>query len=234
MSEVVRVNFGRPMPVFPLPETVLLPHAVQPLHIFEPRYLQMVNDCLDSSGQFAMATFEGKVDEDTYRYGSPPLRPAVCVGQIVQHDSFPDGRQQINLHGLCRATIIKLIEPDDERKYRMARLRPLEAVEQEPPKMPEVRQELQQILSGPRLSMMRNVQSVMEWFDRKEVSTHALLELIGFALVQDYEIRYRLLAEADPTARARTIKNELNGLDTMLNKALRQDHKSWPKGMSWN
>ncbi|UCD73944.1 MAG: LON peptidase substrate-binding domain-containing protein, partial [Phycisphaerales bacterium] len=132
MAELIHVNFGKPMPVFPLPETVLLPHAVQPLHIFEPRYLQMVNHCLDSSGQFAMATFQGRIDEETYRWGLPPLRPAVCVGQIVRHESYPDGRQQITLHGVCRAKILDLVEPDEEREYRMAHLIPLEAVEEEP------------------------------------------------------------------------------------------------------
>ena len=234
MAELIHVNFGKPMPVFPLPETVLLPHAVQKLHIFESRYLQMVNHCLDSAGQFAMATFRGKVDEETYHFGRPALRPAVCVGQIVHHDSYPDGRQQVDLHGVCRAKILDLIEPDDEHSYRMARLAPLEAVEQEPPKMPKVRDELHDLLGRSHLSLMRNAEVVMKWFDREDVSTHALLELIGFTLVSDYEVRYQLLAEADPYVRAVTIKNELVSLDVLLNKALRQDHKSWPKGMSWN
>ena len=42
MAEVISVNFSKPMPLFPLPEVVLLPHAIQPLHIFEPRYRLMV------------------------------------------------------------------------------------------------------------------------------------------------------------------------------------------------
>ena len=46
----IQVNFGRPMPVFPLDQVTLLPQQVLPLHIFEPRYRQMVTDALDGSG----------------------------------------------------------------------------------------------------------------------------------------------------------------------------------------
>src|SRR5688500_9898875 len=125
MAEVVRVNFSKPMPIFPLPDAVLLPHAVQPLHIFEPRYRAMVKEVQGQSGQIAMATFRGDSWKLDY-YGSPPLRPAVCVGQIVHHDALANDRHNILLHGVCRAKIQKLYEATDERPYRMAKLAPLE------------------------------------------------------------------------------------------------------------
>ncbi|NNF42788.1 MAG: hypothetical protein HKN62_07035, partial [Phycisphaerales bacterium] len=56
MAETILVNFRRSIPLFPLPETVLLPHALLPLHIFEARYRQMVRSCLDCAGQIAIAT----------------------------------------------------------------------------------------------------------------------------------------------------------------------------------
>jgi len=233
MSEVIRVNFSKPMAIFPLPDAVLLPHAVQPLHIFEERYRRMVEDSLDQAGQIAMATFKGDDWKLNYE-GQPPLRSAVCVGQIVHHDALADGRHNILLHGVCRAKIDKLIEPTEERPYRMARLMPLESVEEDPPPMNNVRKTLRQMLINPRLSRMRSVETVMQWFDRDDVSTHALLELIGFALVHDAELKYRLLAEANPLRRARLIKRELNNLDHLVSQAERQAYRSWPKGMSWN
>src|SRR5204863_7061160 len=132
------------------------------------------------------------------------------------------------------AKIDKLIDPSEERPYRMARPRPLESVEEEPPPMNNVRETLRQMLINPRLSRMRSVETVMQWFDRNDVSTHALLELIGFALVHDAELKYRLLAEANPLRRARLIKRELNNLDHLVSQAERQAYRSWPKGMSWN
>src|SRR5262245_15347424 len=181
----------------------------------------------------AMATFRGENWKLDY-HGTPPLRPAVCVGQIVHHDALSDGGHNILLHGVCRAKIDRIIEPNDDRPYRIARLTPLEAVEQNQPALSDVRKALRDMLVGPRLSRMRSVETVMQWFDRDDVSTQALLELIGFALVHDTELKYRLLAEANPIRRARLIRKELSNLDHLVGQAERQNFKSWPKGMSWN
>jgi hypothetical protein len=233
MSEAIRVNFGRPLPVFPLPDAVLLPHAIQPLHIFESRYRQMVDECLDGSGQIAIASFEGAGWCDEYE-GHPSLRPAVCVGQIVQHEATQDGRHDILLQGICRARIVRMIEPENGRKYRLADLAPLEAVSSHPPPMKDIRAQLRQMLTSPRLSRLRAVDTVMEWFDRDDVSTHSLLEFIGFALLKDRELKYRLLAEANPIRRAGIIKDELASIDQLVGRAQRQPYEAWPKGMAWN
>jgi Lon protease-like protein len=233
MAQAVRVNFGRPMPVFPLPEAVLLPHAIQPLHIFEPRYRQLVNDCLDGAGQLALASFAGTDWKSEY-HQQPSLRPAVCVGQIVQHEALADGRHDILLQGVCRAKIVRMIEPGNGRTYRLADLAPLEPVNKRPPPMNHVRRQLRDLLNGPRLSRLRSVETVIEWFDRDDVSTHALLELIGFTLLRDSELKYRLLAEASPMRRAGIIKHELCTLDQLVGRADLQPYRSWPKGMSWN
>ncbi|MGP1309805.1 MAG: LON peptidase substrate-binding domain-containing protein, partial [Phycisphaerales bacterium] len=95
-APAIRVNFNRPMPVFPLREVVLFPHAAIPLHIFEERYRDMVDDALDGAGQIAMAVFEGERWTQEY-HGRPPIRPAVCVGQILQHERLADGRYNIIL-----------------------------------------------------------------------------------------------------------------------------------------
>jgi Lon protease-like protein len=233
MTDAVRVNFARPMPVFPLPESVLLPHAIQPLHVFEPRYRQLVDDCLDGSGQIAVASFAGTDWKCEYQE-QPSLRPAVCVGPIVQHEALADGRHDILLQGICRAKILRMIEPGNGRAYHLAELTPLEPVNAPPPPMSNVRRDLKRLLDGPRLSRMRSVETVMTWFERKDVSTHALLELIGFTLMKDCELKYRLLAEANPVRRAGIIKRELTTLDDLVGRAERQPYRSWPKGMAWN
>lgn len=233
MSEFVRVDFSRPIPLFPLPETVLLPHAVQPLHIFEPRYREMVEHSLDGSGQIAMACFESE-NLSEYPDTSPPIRPAVCVGNIVQHKSLGDGRHDILLHGVCRALIKELIEPDVDHSYRMALLAPLEPAGESPPDLVDVRGELLELLSNPRLKRMRAAKDVSEWFRRDDVSTPALLELIGSVLLHDCELKYQLLSEPSVTRRADLIRDELRHLDRVVGLADQQDSKSWPKGMSWN
>ncbi|MHC4219771.1 MAG: LON peptidase substrate-binding domain-containing protein [Planctomycetota bacterium] len=233
MAQAVRVNFGRPMPVFPLPEAVLLPHAIQPLHVIERRYRQLVNDCLDGAGQMALASFADEDWKSEY-HELPSLRPAVCVGQIVQHEALTDGRHDILLQGICRARIVRTIDPDDVRTYRLVDLAPLEPVNKRPPPMRTIRHQLREMLNSPRLSRLRSVETVMGWFERDDVSTHALLELIGFTLLQDAELKYRLLAEASPVRRAGIIKQELSSLDDLVGRAELQPYRSWPKGMAWN
>lgn len=233
MSEFIRVDFSQPMPLFPLPDTVLLPHAVLPFHIFEPRYRQMIKYCLEGEKQIAMACFEDSEWKDDY-FGSPPLRDVVCVGQIVRHETLSGGRHDILLHGVCRARISKIIEPEEEREYRMALLTPLEEVNKEPPPMNSIRRELLSLLHRPRLQRMRAAKDVAEWFSREDVTTHALLELIGAVLLHDSELKYRLLSEPSAQRRAGIIRDELIHLDHIVGIADRHDHDSWPKGLSWN
>ncbi len=234
MAEAIRVDFGQPMPVFPLPEAVLLPHAIQPLRVFEPRYTKLVDDCLEGPGQMAVASFAGE-DWKTEHTCSPTLRPAVCVGQIVQHEPASGGRHDILVQGICRAKILRMIEPENGHDYRSALLAPLEPPSgKQSRRMTEIRGELREMLNGPRLCRLRSVETVMTWFEREDVSTQALLELIGFALLRDSELKYRLLAEASAVRRAGIIKHELVNLDHLVQLADRQPYRAWPKGMSWN
>lgn len=233
MGEVIRVNFSRPMPVFPLPDDVLLPHGIKALHIFESRYRQMIDDVLDCSGQIAMATFAND-DWKAHYFENPQIRPVVCIGQIVRHEALPDGRHNVLLHGVCRARIERMLEPKGDRLYRLGVLRPLEPVDEDPPLMDDVRDELRAMLHSQRLKCLRCRETVQEWFDRDEISTHALLELLGFAVVRDTEVRYRLLEEADPYCRAEILKGELTKLSEIVAAATRQSQDRWPKGVSWN
>lgn len=233
MSEFVRVDFNKPMPLFPLPNTVLLPHAEQQLQIFEPRYREMVNHCLDGAGQIALACFDGvawmKPSDEL-----PPLRTAVCVAQIVQHSKITNDLHFIVLHGVCRAKIEQMLDPDSDHSYRMARLRPLESKDDEYAPLDDIRDDLSQLIQGPRLQHMRAARDVSALFKKKEISTLALLELIGSVLVHDCELKYQLLSEPSPQMRARIIKRELLHLDRLVSQVEWQNFKSWPKGMSWN
>lgn len=232
MDATIQVNFNKPMPLFPLADVVLLPHSVQQLHIFEKRYRQMVDQCLDQSGQIAMATFadeDAAADEDA----TPPLRPAVCIGQIMQHHRFDDGKYNLLLLGICRAQIAEIDEPEGERLYRNARLRLLERPEPQA-EMKRVRRRLRDLLNAPTLNQVRGVKKVMPLFEREDVPTHAILELIGSALLDDTEKKYALLAEPDPGNRARLIHRELRVLDRLIRSAQWQMNGDWPKGLSWN
>ena len=104
-------------PVFPLPNAVLFPDTVLPLHIFEPRYLQMVRDVSGGEGHIAIALLESGFEED-YE-GSPVFHRVGTVGRIENLEELPNGRLNLHLVGLRRIEFEEIPSPT---AYRVARL----------------------------------------------------------------------------------------------------------------
>ncbi len=107
--------------IFPLPEVVLFPKTMVPLHIFEPRYRRMTRDALEQGRPIAMATIDADAESD--RYDRPAVRPIAGVGQIVEWDELDDGRFVIVLAGEARVKIVDEYAP--ELPYRLVRAVPL-------------------------------------------------------------------------------------------------------------
>ncbi len=232
-QQTIRVNFGKPMPIFPLAGVVLLPHAVLPLHIFEERYRQMVTDALDGAGLIALATYEGERWRQEYS-GSPPIRPVVCVGQIAQHEKLFDGRYNILLQGVCRARVVDEHPPEGERLYRQAALKPLMWHGEDDPALDLARRRIHELLASPPLEALSASEGIAQALEREDAPTSALLELVGISVISDAEMKYRLLEEADPAARAELIERELRCLRSLLARAERQLDPEAPRGVTWN
>lgn len=233
MEGTIQVNFNRLLPLFPLADVVLLPHTVQHLHIFEKRYRQMIAHCLDQAGQFALATYADGDGQPGAVESARPLRPAVCIAQIIQHQALADGRYNILVVGVCRAAIERIDEPRGERLYRLARFSLLERPSGLDD-LTDVREQLRGLLTTPTLSSVRGVRGVAQLLTREDVSTEAVLEAIGSTLVEDPSVRYELLASPDPARRAAIIRRELRGMDRLIRSAQWQMHANWPKYLSWN
>lgn len=240
----ISVNFARAMPIFPLAQVSLMPHALLPLHIFEPRYRQMVTDALDGPGQIAMAVFSGNAWKSTY-HARPPLRAAVCVGQIVQHEALPTSepgvtstsklpRYNILLQGVCRATIQHELSPDDtEKPYRLAMLQPI-GLDGEEQILAGERSRLATLLTATSLRELRESAKVARHIADSDVPTTAILELVTFSMLHDSELRYRLLEEGDVLRRAQEIRHQLENLRTLLDRALPQKTDAKPRGPHLN
>jgi ATP-dependent Lon protease len=104
------------LPVFPLPQTVLFPGALLPLHIFEPRYRAMVKDALATNKTLAIALIRETGERDANR--NPPIEPVAGVGIIIDHAELADGRYNILLRGRAR---VRLEELPFVPPYRRAR-----------------------------------------------------------------------------------------------------------------
>jgi uncharacterized protein len=107
MSRTLRV------PIFPLPGAILFPRTQLPLHIFEPRYREMVRDAVDGAGQIAMIQ-PHRLDDDN----QAPLYGVGCVGEVVGVEELDDGRFNIVLMGSHRFRLIR--EVDTDAAYRCA------------------------------------------------------------------------------------------------------------------
>jgi Lon protease-like protein len=105
------------IPIFPLPKVVLFPKTYLPLHIFEPRYREMVRDA--AAGHRCIGMTLLKEGWEANYYGAPPLYPIGCVGRLVRVQPLPDGRFDILLLGLERCLIE---ESFNDRSYREARI----------------------------------------------------------------------------------------------------------------
>ena len=111
-------DFNGIVRLFPLPNLVLFPHVAQPLHIFEPRYRQLMADALADDRLIAMALLRPGWEEEYHK--DPPIHEMVCVGKIRQEETLEDGRFNLLLQGVSRARIIE--EVDSDKLYRMAQI----------------------------------------------------------------------------------------------------------------
>ena len=108
------------LPLFPLPNVVLFPNVFLPLHIFEPRYREMVADALEGDRMIGMVLLRPGWDQD-YE-GRPPIYSIGCSGVLTHTERLADGRYNLVLRGIERFTIV---EEDAERNYRRALIEPL-------------------------------------------------------------------------------------------------------------
>ena len=105
---------GKALPIFPLGEMVMFPGVVTEFYIFEPRYIEMIEHCLDSQGLFCFGTLVGNwrnlYDE------APELFSHGCVCSIEEYQKHTDGRYSILVKGLYRT---KITEIPSEQLYRL-------------------------------------------------------------------------------------------------------------------
>jgi Lon protease-like protein len=119
MSRTLRV------PIFPLAGAILFPRAQLPLHIFEPRYREMVRDAVDGAGRIAMIQ-PHRIDDDNHA----PLFDVGCIGDVVGIEELDDGRFNIVLLGANRFRLVREAEVD--APYRCAEV-DIEAFNDEEP-----------------------------------------------------------------------------------------------------
>lgn len=103
------------LPLFPLPNVVLFPNVFLALHVFEPRYREMVTDALAADRVIGMVLLRPGWEHDYD--GRPPVYSVGCSGVITHVERHHDGRYNIVLRGLDK---FRIVEEDRSRSYRRA------------------------------------------------------------------------------------------------------------------
>lgn len=102
----LQTDLPQTIAIFPLPRALLLPRARLPLHIFEPRYLQMIDDCLKTEHRLIgmIQPYEGRSHNESH------LHKIGCAGRLTQLSETDDGRYMITLTGISRFRVVDEVE----------------------------------------------------------------------------------------------------------------------------
>lgn len=203
--------------LFPLPGVSLFPRVVLPLHIFEERYRELMQDALDGDRLIAMAVLKPGWEQD---YASrPPLEPHACLGRIVAHHQLDDGRFNLMLAGVARVKILSEIEPP--RAFRRARVELVEELEPSAgdPRIAELQSKLSKAFRQ-ALPAGEPPEPLQKAFHR-DTPLGLLADLAGFTLPLATEVKQQVLAEADVLTRAQ-----------LLIRAIEQSPPITPEGPS--
>jgi Lon protease-like protein len=185
------------LPIFPLPNAVLLPGGLMPLHVFEPRYREMTRDCHDGARLMAVARlrpgYEPLYDD------RPAVYPACGLGRILASEELADGRFLLVLRGVARVAITAELPP--VRRYREVRA---QLVADEVSRRPDASRAAHAHLVSlcERLSHVldrggEELRSLL----RDSTSPGACADAVAAALIMDHAERQRLLETLDPADR---------------------------------
>jgi Lon protease-like protein len=207
MSEALdKVRGVRELPLFPLP-IVLFPGVPLPLHIFEPRYREMLSDIRAARNLFGLSYFEpGSADTDL-----PPAGHVGCVAEVTETQALPDGRSNIMTLGLVRYRLESYIERGDS--YLVGRVSYFEDDDEES----EALLEKTQLVAEMFMRIARAVRTINDERaslpDISDTEPQRLSFLVAAAMEMESELKLEMLE-------LRSTSERLERLRDMLEQAL--------------
>lgn len=195
--------------VFPLPNVVMFPHVMQPLHIFEPRYRAMFEEAMADDRLIALGMLAPGWESDEQE--RPPLRPIACLCRVATHKRTDAGTYNTLLLGVRRLRLVRELPPmkafreveaeiledvvptglDDTRAGQLQR-RLLAAFKAVLPKIPEASEQLDQLLGS-------------------QITLGMLADIVSYTVDIDHERKVRLLGECDVFERASILIDAIAG-----------------------
>ena len=192
------------LPLFPLMDVAPLPGSITPLHIFEPRYREMLADCLARNRVLALATVGKTKTPNAIESGT--MRPIIGAGIIVANKMLDDGRSFVLLRGVCRAMVDEFLPIN--KPYLLVRAHLIED-ESDASQVSASKTDLE-LLRGllyqlsdalPGEDAIRHLAT----FGQSEANAGYLADVVGGALISSVRERQRLLQETSVTARVESV-----------------------------
>jgi Lon protease-like protein len=193
----------RRLPIFPLPDVVMFPHALMPLHIFEPRYRKLTRDALAGNRLMGLALM---IEDEVPGDPPPRVAPILGVGEIVMAQELPDGRFNLVMRGRTRVRLERELESEEPYRVIVAREIPDDAPQ---------RDELGDAASSLRSLIFNLADALPEGGEllKQVVSAQSsaaeLVNVVAAALVADTGSRQRLLETTDILARIEAVSDEV-------------------------
>lgn len=185
--------------LFPLPNLVMFPHVIQPLHIFEPRYCAMMEDALAHDQLITMAYLDTGWEKNYH--GAAPISSSVCIGKIVSHTLLPEGKFNLLLLGVRRARIIR--ELPGPLPFRQAKVSVLDDVYAVPSSKSRdaIRCRLIDTFQEfiPQASVVREQ---IEQLLQQDIPLGVLTDMVAHTMSLELSFKLRLLAEPHVDRRA--------------------------------
>ncbi len=232
LDDVTRLpdDFDGRVRLFPLPQMVLFPHAMQPLHIFEPRYCEMLIESLASDQLIAMATYEEPQSGMMLGHASASslsISPYICIGKIVTHSELENERHNILLVGAKRARIVN--ELDAGRPFRIAEVEVIDDVYT--PTRAESRSQLKRELLeafGRVIPASPTAKANLHELMAGQMGLGPITDIISYTLPFDTTDKLELLSFHDVDHRAQRLIEMLESGKVQLHSLSHEDQQSDP------
>ncbi|MGD9724184.1 MAG: LON peptidase substrate-binding domain-containing protein [Pirellulales bacterium] len=195
-------EFSGRVRLFPLPNLVLFPHVIQPLRVFESRYVELFEDALAGDRMIAMGLLRPGWEQDYD--GRPPVEPVACLGRVLTWQAQGSKQYNLLLVGLRRVRIVRELPPT--RSFREAEVEVLE--DEYPASAAAARTGLHDKLRSTFETMLPGAGDAGEMFNdaaAKNIALGTLTDVISYALDLDLAAKQALLEEVDVDRRARTL-----------------------------
>jgi Lon protease-like protein len=188
------------LPIFPLPNLVFFPQTRLPLHVFEPRYRQLIADATASDQRFGVVLLQPGWEADYF--GAPPVHACGTMGRIEQTVALDDGGYNILVNGETR---FRIVEEVSRQPYRTVRVVAIPQIERDASEAYAQRVWLKELSQ----QYLRHFPEQIEVPEIETVGLEALTNALIMSLSFDVAEKQRLLETDDIVTRAEDVASAL-------------------------